>query len=498
MAYKDLREWIQKLEDEGELARVKCEVDWDCEIGAVARETLNRGGGPALLFENITDHKDTWCTQTFVNSMAGRAKMALALGLPKDTSFKDITHTIKERIAKPSGINILETGPVKENIITGDDINLNEIPVPQWRPEDGGRYINTSCAVVTRSKKTGLMNVGTYRGQIVEDDRIGTILAQTQHWGIHYKSHKDEGYPEMPVAIVLGWDPTLEMLAGAPLLHPGMSEYEYVSALRQEDCDLVKCETNDLLVPATAEIVVEGYISSDPATFRDEGPFGEYTGYMGGERAPRPTIHVTAITHRNNPIFRGTLEGTQPHTWAESAYYTVPCFSAVTWNLLETVGIPGIMDVWANPVTDNAITKVRINKAYRGHAKQVANAIWGSSIANYAGKIVMIFDEDVDIHDYQEIEHALSHRLNASMGQLQTFEGTFGSMLDPSVPLPQRDVVKYGQGKWTRIMVDATINWDLDFEDQYGGERFPQSAVSISPGDHEKVLKRWDEYGITV
>jgi 4-hydroxy-3-polyprenylbenzoate decarboxylase len=154
------------------------------------------------------------------------------------------------------------------------------------------------------------------------------------------------------------------------------------------------------------------------------------------------------------------------------------------------------MDVWANPVTENAISKVRIRKAYRGHAKQVANAIWGSSIANYAGKIVMVFDEDTDLHDYEQMEHAIAHRFNAGMGQLQTFAGTFGSMLDPSVPLPLRNVVKYGQGVWTRVLVDATINWDLELEAQYGGSRFPPSAVSVLPEDKEKVNARWLEYGI--
>ncbi len=496
MAYKDLREWISTLEKEQELARVSCEVDWDREIGAVAREVLNRKKGPALLFDNIKDHKDTWCTKTFVNSMSAEERVALAIGLPKDTPFKEITKTIKDRIARPGDVKIVDDGPVKENILKGDDIDLYKIPVPQWRKEDGGRFILTACSVVTRSAKTGLMNIGTYRGQVVEKDRIGTMLAATQHWGHHQKSHTDAGATEMPVSVVLGWDPALEILAGAPIIHPGCSEYEYVSALRQEEVELVKCETNDLLVPATAEIVIEGVISSDPAEYRTEGPFGEYTGYMGGMAAKRPTIKVTCITYRNDPILRGALEGCQPHSWSESAYYTVPGFSAATWNLLESVGVPGVIDVWANPVTENTISKVRIKKAYRGHAKQVANAIWGSSLANYAGKIVMVFDEDVDIHNYEEIEHALAHRLNADMGQLQTFSGTFGSMLDPSVPLPQRNVGKYGQGKWTRIMVDATINFELEFEDQYGGERFPPDATYVGPEDVQNVKDRWEEYGI--
>ncbi len=496
MAYEDLRDWISVLEKEQELSRIQCEVDWDREIGAIAREVLSAKKGPALLFENVKDHKDTWCTKTFVNSLAARERVALSIGLSKDTPFKEITRVIKERISKPWGVKVVDSGPIKDNILKGDEIDLYKIPVPQWRKEDGGRYIFTSCSVVTRSAKTGCMNVGTYRGQIVEKDRVGTMLAATQHWGHHYKSHEDVGHSEMPVSVVLGWDPALEMLAGAPLLHPGLSEYEYTSALRQQECELIKCETNDLLVPASAEIVIEGVISSDPSDYRIEGPFGEYTGYMGGMAAPRPNIKVNCVTFRNNPIFRGALEGCMPHTWSESAYYTVPCFSAATWNLLETVGVPGVVDVWANPVTENTISKVRIKKAYRGHAKQVANAIWGATLANYAGKIVIVVDEDVDLHDYEELEHAIAHRLNADMGQLLLFPGTFGSMLDPSVPLPQRNVVKYGQGKWTRILIDATINWELEPEEQYGGKRFPPNATIVDSETKKKVKDRWEEYGV--
>jgi len=494
MAFTDMREWISTLEQEKLLSRVTCAVDWDREIGAIVREVLNRKG-PALLFDNIKDHTEKPFTKLFTNSLGSRERVALAIGLPKDTSFKEITRVIKERISKPSGINITDTGPVKENIIKGDDIDLFQIPVPQWRPQDGGRYINTSCSIVTRNPKTGLINVGTYRGQIVDKDRIGILLALTQHWGHHYTKYKEKE-KEMPVAVVYGWDPTLLMLASAPLLHPGYSEYEYVSSLRQEQCELVKCETNDLLVPASAEIVIEGVISPDPSTFRMEGPFSEYTGYMGGMAAPRPNIKVTCITHRDDPIYRGTMEGATPHSWSESAWYTPSCFCAATWNLLETVGVPGVLDVWANNVTQNTITMVRIKKNYRGHAKQVANAIWGSGISNYAGKIVIVVDEDIDIHDREAVEWAISYRMNADMNKLLVFPGTFGSMLDPSVPLPQRNVVKYGQGKWSRVLVDATINWELEPEDQYGGERYPPLATTIEPEDKQNVINRWEEYGI--
>jgi len=494
MAYEDMREWISTLEREGLLSRVLCKVDWDREIGSVAREALNRNG-PALLFENIKDHEDSWCRTLFTNSLGSRERVALAIGLPKETSFKEITRVMKERLSKPSGVKVTDKGPVKENIIKGGEIDLYRMPVPQWRLQDGGRYINTYCSVITRDPDTGLLNAGTYRGMIADRDKIGVLLALSQNWGHHARKYWDRGM-EMPVSVVYGWDPALLMLSSSPLIHPECSEYEYVSSLRQRECELVKCETNDLLVPASAEIVVEGHISADPSTFVMEGPFGEYTGYFGGMASPKPAIKVSCITHRDDAIFRGAVEGASPHKWSEATCYCASSFSAVSWNLLEGVGVPGVLDVWAQNVVNSTILKVRIKKAYRGHAKQVANAIWGSGIANYAAKIVIVVDEDIDIHDNEAVEWAIAYRVNADMGQILFFPGTFGSMLDPSVPLNERNIAKYGQGKWTRTLVDATINWDLEPQEQYGGERFPPLATDIDPEDEKKIKERWSEYGI--
>ncbi|MDY6971248.1 MAG: UbiD family decarboxylase [Thermodesulfobacteriota bacterium] len=496
MAYYDLREWISTLDKEGLLSRVECEVDWNREIGAIVREVLNRNG-PALLFDNIKDHRDTWCSRLFTNGLGSRERISLALGLSKDTPYKEITRVIKERLIKPLGVKTVDTGPVKENIIREDEIDLFDIPVPQWRMQDGGRYINTYCAVVTGDPDNGLLNAGTYRGMIVGRDRIGVLLALTQHWGHHFKKYMDMGQ-DMPVAVVYGWDPALLMLASAPLIHDGFSEYDYVSSLRQQKCELVKCETNDLLVPASAEMVIEGFISPDPSNFMMEGPFGEYTGYYGGLKSPKPAIKVTCITYRDNPVFRGSIEGGSPHRWSEATFYAAPLFSAVAWNLLEVVGVPGVLDVWTHNVTNSTILKIRIKKAYRGHAKQVANAIWGAGVANNSAKIVIVVDEDIDIHDSEAVEWAIAYRMNADTNQLLVFPGTFGGALDPSTPLRARNVMKYGQGKWARVLVDATINWELEPQEQYGGERFPPLCTEIQPEDERRMRERWGEYGIRV
>jgi 4-hydroxy-3-polyprenylbenzoate decarboxylase len=165
---------------------------------------------------------------------------------------------------------------------------------------------------------------------------------------------------------------------------------------------------------------------------------------------------------------------------------------------MEMVGVPNVLDVWCPPVTACTLMYVRIDKAYRGHAKQIANAIWGSSIGVYAAKVVIVVDKDIDIHDQEALDWAIAYRFNPDMDQLLTFPGCVGSVLDPSVPLSQRDIVRFGQGKWTRVLIDATMNWELEKEEQFGGEIFPPLATDISPEQEELIKKRWAEYGFHV
>ncbi|MDY6862298.1 MAG: UbiD family decarboxylase [Thermodesulfobacteriota bacterium] len=494
MAYKDLREWISKLEGEGELKRIKAEVDWDRELGTITRMVLN-GKGPALLFENIKDYKSPPYNKFFTNSIGSYSRVSFALGMKEEIHPRILTRTMKDRFAKPLTSSEVNQGSVKENILTGSDIDLFKFPIPKWHHLDGGRYINTVGSVITRDPETGVMNAGTYRGMIAGKDKIAVLLATSQHWGIHFAKYKERKEP-MPVAVVYGWDPSLFIAASTPIPHHGgVTEYEAAGALRESPVELVKCEKSDLLVPAHAEMVVEGFIADDPKTFAMEGPFGEYPGYYGGMAAPKPVINVNCITHRNDPIFQGTLVGSSPGRWDESAYFS-SSFCAVAWNYLEAAGVPGVTDVWFSPVTASTNLRVRIKKLYRGHAKQVANALWGTALSNYCAKHVIVVDEDIDIHEDEAIDWAISYRVNATMGDIVTFPGTIGSMLDPSVPLEDRNVFNYGQGKWTRVLVDATKNWELGRQEQYGGEFFPPLATDVDPEIEKIAIKRWKEYGL--
>ena len=495
MADRSLRDWIQRIDEMGQLKRITAEVDWDLELSAIAR-LLATKAGPALLFENIKDYHDTACRRLFINSLTSRERVAVALGLPRETPYRGIVEFIKGRLGQRIPPVIVASGPVKQNIVRGKDVNLYEFPVPKYNHLDPGRYINTFAGTVTMDPDTKIMNIGMYRGMIGDNEEsIAVFLNRSQHWGVNFTRYERRG-EEMPVAVVYGGVPVFVMCAGTPIIHPDYSEYDVMGALRGEPMELVKCATSDLYVPASAEIVVEGYISPDPKTFQMEGPFGEFTGFHGGVRQPRPVIRVECITYRDDPVFQGGIEGNSPGRLSESTYWGTPARAAGIWQCLEDAGVPNVTGVWGPLVTCNINLRVQIDKIYRGHAKQVAAAFWGLGGSAETGKNLIVVDKDIDIFDDDAVEWAQAYRTNADMGDIQFFKGTIGSSLDPSVPLAQRNPMKYGQGKWTRLFIDATVNWELEPEERYGGRREPPLCTEILPETTELISRRWQEYGL--
>ncbi len=495
MAYQSLRDWIAKIEDAGQLKRITAEVDWDLELSAIARRVATQQG-PALLFENIKDHQNTACRKLFLNGLGSREMVAMALGLPGETGQRGIVEFIKDNIGRRVKPTIVDSGPVKENIVRGKDVNLYEFPVPRYNQLDGGRYINSRGCVVTMDPETKEMNVGMYRGMIGDNEKsIPVSLIHNQHWGLQFSKYEKLG-EEMPVAVVYGWDPLLLMCASAPIEHKGCSEYDIAGGLRGEPVELVKCETSDLYVPASAEIVIEGRISPDPKTFQMEGPFGEYTGFYGNPRQLKRTIRVECITYRHDPIFRGGLCGASPGKLIEVNHWRPPFVAAAIWNYLEkSAGVPNITGVWGDSIDELTNLRVSIDKIYRGQAKQVFAAHCGMHGGQLFGKFFVVVDKDIDVFDDEAVSWAMAWRTNAEMGDIQFFSGNPGAPLDPSIPLPQRNTMKYGAGKWTRVFIDATVNWDLEPEEQYGGERQPPLCTETTPEIAELVSRRWSEYG---
>lgn len=488
MGFLDQRAWITTLEDAGELARVKVPVDGKGEIGAICRRVLN-AQGPALLFENVAGHERTWCTKLFTGSLGTAARVALALSGKKDTPRRELAETFRRALQRGTPPAVVTTGPVKENILRGEAIDLFQIPVPLWHPRDGGRYINTMCGVVTRDPDTGFLNVGTYRGMIADPRRIATLLLLGAGWGEHFVKYADRGQ-EMPVAVVYGWDPVMDICGGSQIPHD-LSEYDVMGALRGEPAPLVKCETSDILVPAGAEIVVEGFVSSDPGTFMMEGPFGEYPGTYGEPR-PRPVIRVECVTHRHDPVYRGSLEGVPVGAMNEdAAIYTITSKAAVL-HTLQRAGVRGVLDARPGPVT-----VVQVRQSYNGQAKQVAAALWGSAAAEHFWKVIMVVDEDVDIYSDRAIQWALCYRVNPAT-DLLVFPATRGGVLDQTVPLAERDDTVLGTGRWNRLLIDATRDLRTAVHDRFGRPSWPSMSTEPDPAEVARVEQRWQDYGITL
>jgi UbiD family decarboxylase len=496
VAFGDLRGWIAALKAAGELREIEAQVDWNIELGTIARLAQGPGTGPALLFSNIKGYNSpqSRCRRVFSGGLSSYRRIALMLGLPPDTHPRELVKVGRNILTGSIPPKIVKDGPVKQNVIVGKDIDLASFPVPYWNRLDGGRYILTYGGVVTKDPTNDVMNVGVYRGMIAGPDRISILMWRAQHIGHHVTAWQQGGKAEMPIAVAIGWEPSLDFVAGTPV-QKGTCEYDVIGAIRGEPVELVKCETVDLYVPATSEIVIEGYLGLDPATYEMEGPFAEFTGYFAGDRAPKPTIRVTAITHRNDPILRGTIEGALPGSYSENAMTSSIMRAGAAWNVLDRAGVPGITDVWCPPVQAGINLLIRMKQSYRGQAKQAANAVWGSSAAHVRYKNITVVDDDIDIHDYAAVDWAIAYRVNAGEDDVVIMPATFGMGLDPSTRKRDRNPALFGTGKWNRMLIDATMNLDYDPDPDFDGARFPPLAWPDEK-DAAAAYARFEELGL--
>jgi 4-hydroxy-3-polyprenylbenzoate decarboxylase len=485
MAVRDLREWIDLLEKEGEVQKVSKKVDWNLEIGGVTQESFDREG-PAILFENIKDYENSAVSKRFfTGGVATYPRIALMLGVPKNTPPQELVKIWRERSKSSIKPKIVPAGPCKENIIKGDEIDLlAQFPVPFWHKHDGGRYLGTFDGVVTKERDGNWINVGNYRRMVHNKNQVGVAFPLGQHIWEHWRTYRKKG-ENVPVAWGCGWNPILPSVSCSHVAR-GVCEYDVMGGLLGEPIELVKCETNDLLVPASAEIVFEGELNTNMDTFIMEGPFGEYTGYYCTVPSKRPVITIKCITFRNDPIFRGTLEGkpiNEDHRICSIHH------SASLWDLLDE-RMTGVIDVSAHPSTGWANVFVQIDNSYFGQVAQVAANIFSTGMNNMVGKNVFVFDKDIDIWNLNDVMWAMGYRITTDRG-ITKVPGWI-SPLDPSVH--PKDSVHEAIKKGDRLIFDCTKPIDWPRTDKWFGEKFPHVAY---PDDETmaSVRKSWDEYG---
>ncbi len=465
---KDMRDFIEKGEALGVVKRIKAEVDPHLELSHIAK--LNEEeSGPALLFENVKGYD----TPVITSVCTTVERLALIMGQPKESSLFDLYDAwakLGENLLPPKWV---ETAPCKENILMGDDVDLNKFPVPHFYPLDGGRYYGTAHFIISKDPDTGWVNLGTYRSQLFSKDKMGTQFIKGKHADLMLKKYQAMG-KKMPVASIVGCDPLLFIL-GASRSPATVSEYDVAGAIRGEPVEVVKGETVDLPIPASAEIVVEGEV--DPEAFMDEGPFGEYTGYYSGVGTdPRNFIDVKCITHRNNPVFWGTTVGravTDTHMTMALSY------GATLWQQLLAMKIPGLKSVYCPPEgSGRFLAVISVKQMYPGHVDQVLTAAISTEMGAYGLKTVIVVDDDIDAWDIPRVLYALSFRFQPNRSQV--IKRGRSTPLDVSLPINAREITG-------RLLMDATIPYE------WKDKPIP---IELDPKVVERVKSRWSELGL--
>jgi len=435
----NLRKFIDVLDAAGELTRITKKVDPVLEISRLTdRESKKPRGGKALLFTHVRGSKFPVAINLFgsprrirmalnvdeLDDLGRRVQRYIDLHPPR--SFKDImglaplvTDVVKFFPRSFRG----KCPPCQEVIYTHDEVNLGRLPVIKCWPKDAGRFI-TLPLVFTRGLSTGKRNLGMYRMQIFDKNTTG------MHWhihkdGAHYYDEYTRAGKRMPVAVAIGADPVTVYTATAPMPR-GMDEMVLAGFIRRKPVRLAKCLTVDLSVPAEAEFILEGYVQ--PGELRREGPFGDHTGYYS-LADNYPVFHVTALTHRKNPIYQTTLVGRPPMEDCYLAKATERLFLP----MLRTV-MPEIKDYYFpwEGVFHNIVV-VSIDKAYAGHAQKVISGLWGQGQMSFC-KVIVVVDADIDPQDHDQVLRTLIHRLDIR-SDLARATGVL-DVLDHSSPSP--------------------------------------------------------------
>ena len=480
MAIEDIHEFITELEKKGEIKRVKTEVDSNLEIAEILRRTMY-SNGPAILFENVKNYN-----MPVLGNAFGSIKR-LEIGLEM-TDFTEIGQRIVDmtKMDMPSGFlnkikklpelskmaesfpKLENSGPVTE--VTSNSASFDDLPILKSWPNDAGRFI-TLGLVATKHPETGVRNLGVYRMQIL-DSTHALMHWQKHKRGAHHGEISKERGEKIPTAIIIGCEPATVFSSIAPVPE-GLDKYLFAGITRKKGIKTVKCKTIDLEVPANAEIVLEGYV--DPHDIRDEGPFGDHTGYYTPVE-PYPTFTLTGIMRRKNPIYVTTVVGKPV---LEDAYIG----KVIEQSFLPLIQMfhPEVVD-FSMPAAGwfQGFAIISIKKRYPGQAKKVMMGLWGMGQLALT-KMFVVVDEGVNVHDINDVIWAITTRADAARDTI-IINNTPTDTLDPASPL-----VNLG----SKLGIDATQKTREE-----GYEREIQQLVKVDIDTKNLVDSKWSSYGL--
>lgn len=487
MSFKDLREFISLLEQEGELKRITAEVDPNLEITEIADRCL-RNGGPALLFENPKGSSVPLLANLFGNTK----RIALAMGQQDLEGLRDVGRLLaflKEPSppkgwrdlwqSLPSYKNVLnmppavrKTAPCQEVVIAEEDVDLGFLPIQTCWPGDAGPLV-TWPLVITRGPEKDRQNLGIYRMQKIGPNKL--IMRWLSHRGgaLDFKEWQDKFPGEgFPVSIAIGADPATVLATVTPVPDT-LSEYAFAGLLRNSKTEVVKSLTNDLQVPASAEIVLEGVIEADEMA--DEGPYGDHTGYYN-EVERFPVFTIKRITHRRDPIYHSTYTGRPPD---EPAMLGV-ALNEVFVPLLQKQ-FPEIVDFYLPPEgCSYRMAIVSMKKQYPGHAKRVMMGVWSFLRQFMYTKFVVVVDEDINIRRWEDVIWAITTRMDPIRDTV---------MID-NTPIDYLDFASPVAGLGSKMGLDATNKMAGETEREWG------STITMSDEVKTRVDSLWQDLGI--
>lgn len=488
--YDDYRVFLDELEQEGMLVKVKKEVDWNLEAGAIARRiaevgkgrAIHDGGTPAVLFEKIKGYPEGFRMSS--KPIAGIDRCSKAFGYDykgQDTSsvIEGVMDVILEGLHHPIKPIVIDAkkAPCKQNKMLGSDINLYKFPAPMLHDGDGGRYLSTWHAVITKDPESDWVNWGTYRSMIIDRTHLAGLILRGQHIGKIYYKYESANQP-MPFAIAISPDP-VSFSMSASGIPQGVNEVDVVGGIRKKPVPLVKCETNDLLVPAFSEIVIEGVVLPGKRVW--EGPYGEYTGYRASPRDQRPIYEVHAVTYRDDPILTFESTGTPVTDWG--ANFST---SAMAREALAQAGIRA--RVWMPAEISACLMVVAVKDPIPNIATMVKNVLTSQlgTVCMYTYKYLVVND-DIDIYDSTQVLWAICSRVHPRRGIIVSDE--MCGPLAPYASLEER--LKMNA---PHLTFDAT--WPLDWHPTIAVPPVA-SFKSIYPQEiQDKVLLNWKEYGL--
>ncbi len=480
MPIEDIHDFISELEKNNELKRIQTQVDTNLEIAEIMRRQMY-SNGPAILFENVKDYK----IPVLANAFGSMKRLEIGLEMME---FKEIGQRIVDmtKMDIPSGIlnkikklpelskmtdsfpKLETSGPVTE--ITSNLASFDDLPILKSWPNDAGRFI-TLGLVATSHPQTKIRNLGVYRIQIL-DSTHALMHWQKHKRGAHHSDISKDRGEKIPTAIIIGGDPATIFSSIAPVPE-GLDKYLFAGITRKKGIKTVKCKTIDLEVPANAEIVLEGFV--DPIDLRDEGPFGDHTGYYTPVE-PYPTFTLTGIMRRKKPIYVTTVVG---KPILEDAYIG----KVIERSFLPLIQMfhPEVVDFSMPPAGwFQGLAIISIKKRYPGQAKKVMMGLWGMGQLSLT-KMFVVVDEDVNVHDINEVIWAVTTRADPARDTI-IINNTPTDTLDPASPL-----VNFG----SKLGMDATQKTNEE-----GFKREIQREVKVDQETKKLVDSKWASYGL--